>query len=150
MEEESCLDEKTTKLVTDARDTAWMVLIFTFACLGLNFLAISNMAKFDTVDWNPISLSLTVLQILLAMIAFAGFWMLRNVARDAATKAAKECSPACIDDWLTKNMVAHLLEYFREEEGRRLVESAVDEIQKRKDFKVDSEKIGDESMENMV
>ena len=76
---------------------------------------------------SAVVFSLSILQTVIALGAFAGFWLVRGSAKEAARQAAKECSPECTDKWLTKNMEQHLIEYFREDEGRQLVVAALNE-----------------------
>lgn len=84
-------------------------------------------------DQNPdtLSISITVLEIFLVIIAFAGFWMIRGAAVNAATEAARDCSPECTDKWLRDNIEDRIREVLTTNDGRFMLERAVKEIQDR-------------------
>jgi len=88
------------------------------------------------------------LQTIIALGAFAGFWLVRSSAKEAAREAAAECSPACTDKWLSGNMESRLVNYFSGETGRQLLEDLLRDIQNRRNLSGDN--LENQQMENLV
>ena len=113
------------KALTNAKFATYLsvgaVILSVLSAIGALWV-FNGITETDSKEnMNTIALSITVLQTVLAVGAFAGFWLIRGSAQAAAREAAAECSPACTDKWLTANMESRLVNYFSTKEGRELV-----------------------------
>lgn len=90
------------RLVSDARDVS--ILAFTVAALVLGF-TIWTLGSYqgEITDYAPIAFSLSLLQTMLAIGAFAGFWMIRGVAINKAKEVAEKEAKSTVDEHLKKN-----------------------------------------------
>jgi len=77
------------RLIRDAKEWSCVCAIFSFLGLISMFWALSMQEQFGEGSWNAITFSLGLLQTMLAVIAFGGFWLVRGVAKDAAKAEAK-------------------------------------------------------------
>lgn len=68
----------------------WAVsTLLCFACLMLFLMFNGSTQK---VNFDALTISVTVLEIFLVISAFAGFWMLKSVVKEKADDAARECA----------------------------------------------------------
>lgn len=70
-------------------ENVWLVIAVFLGLLNFGLILLYwNMGN-PNPDWNSIAISLTVLEIFLALVAIAGFWLLRGEARAAAADEAR-------------------------------------------------------------
>ncbi|MGR3813388.1 MAG: hypothetical protein ACU0AU_04800 [Cognatishimia activa] len=84
----------------EARVKALSHFLFCFSILALfNFgVALWYFQQKSTPDWNFISVTLTIFEILLAIALVGGFWMLRGAAEEAAAKEASEVAKKVVEE----------------------------------------------------
>lgn len=116
------------RLVTDARDVS--ILAFTLAALVLGFSiwALGSYQE-EVSDYAPIAFSLSLLQTMLAIGAFAGFWMIRGVAinksKDVAELEAKKTVDAYLENNHEKEVNEALATLFAQDTGKKMLVAAM-------------------------
>lgn len=56
-------------------------------------------------DWNFISVTLTIFEVLLAIALIGGFWMLRSAAEQAAAKEARQVATRAAEEAARKSLL---------------------------------------------
>lgn len=117
------------RLIEDAKTWACICAIFSFMGLIAMFWAISMQEQFGEGSWNAISFSLGLLQTMLAVIAFGGFWMVKGAATEAAREVAEKCANKVttkhLDEKLIDQVQNSLTKLFDTEQGAKLLVTAV-------------------------
>lgn len=110
--------------------------IFAIFTWGMSIWTLNNLEKIKTDDWNAIALSMSVLQTLLALLAFLGFWMVRNASRDAAKDEAKkicdEIAAKAIDDAKVNTRLhvnTTLTQFMQSDEGTKMIREQIRQLE---------------------
>ena len=93
--------------IDDARSASIIALIISVGVLLFSFWALA-LYNGEVKDFSPISFSLALLQTILAIGAFAGFWLIRGVAvnkaKEVAEVEAKKAANKAVKSHLAKNL----------------------------------------------
>jgi len=83
-------DYSAEEMIRDAKVMSIIAIISSLITLIMVMWSLSLAGEFNTESKDPITFSLALLQTIIALGAFAGFWLVRSSSRDAAMDAAEE------------------------------------------------------------
>jgi len=114
--------------MSDAKTVSIMAFSLSTIVLLFSFWALASYQE-EITDFSPISFSLALLQTILALGAFCGFWMIRNVAISKAREVAEKEAKSAVDSHLEKNHEKEVLRalklLFGSENGKQLLADAM-------------------------
>jgi len=116
--------------ISDAKAAAYIAFCLSLIVLIFSFWILAK-SQGSVEEFSPISFSLALLQTILALGAFGGFWLVRDVAinrsKEEARKTAIAETTKCLDDRLTTEVNAALTKLFKNEDGKAALAKAVSE-----------------------
>ena len=126
----------------------WRMALLAIVTLNISllllFFILFNRLERGQSDLNVLAVSITVLEIMLAVTAVGGFWLIRSSAMTRAGEAAEEVSAKLAEkaarDWLEENAPPLIARKVLESKGLADPESAEQDT----DLKGFADSLGDE------